>query len=135
MTKTTPGPLSCTNASPKCHVVSPSWMYQSSQTLYTWFRNPTICGNLFIISSVLQQEFVRVSKRVIFGGKFTNPSHHSFLLFLFLCYISPLLIKMWYIIIASNKERRTRIPFMMSHFLSVKIYMSYIDCPLPLNLE
>ena len=39
------------------------------QALYTWVETPTLCGHIFIIPRIMQREFGRVSKFVLFFGQ------------------------------------------------------------------
>ena len=60
------------------------------QALYTWVETPTICGHIFIIPRILQREFGRVSKFVIFQGQYYDlPLPFSPLVPFVLFYIPP----------------------------------------------
>ena len=53
--------------------VSPGFGKQAIlQALYTWVETPTTCGHIFIIPRVIQREFGRVSKFVLFHGQHTD---------------------------------------------------------------
>ena len=42
------------------------------QGLYSWSETPTCCGHIFIIPRIMQREFGRVSKFVVFSGQYTD---------------------------------------------------------------
>ena len=53
--------------------VSPGFAKQAIlQALYTWVETPTECGHIFIIPRILQREYGRVSKFVLFHGQHTD---------------------------------------------------------------
>ena len=60
------------------------------QALYTWIETPTICGHIFIIPRIMQREFGRVSKNVLFLGQHTDlPLPFTLLVPFVLLYIPP----------------------------------------------
>lgn len=71
--------------------VSPGFGKQAIlQALYTWVETPTICGHIFIIPRILQREFGRVSKFVLFQGQYNDlPLPFSPLVPFVLFYIPP----------------------------------------------
>ena len=53
--------------------VSPSFARQAIlQALSVWVETPTSCGHIFFIPRILQRDFGRLSKFVVFGGQHTN---------------------------------------------------------------
>jgi hypothetical protein len=60
------------------------------QALYTWIETPTSCGHIFIIPRIMQREFGRVSKYVLFLGQHTDlPLPFTLLVPFVLLYIPP----------------------------------------------
>ena len=53
--------------------VSPGFARQAIlQALYIWVEAPATCGHIFLVPRLLQRDFGRVSKFVLFGGQHTN---------------------------------------------------------------
>ena len=60
------------------------------QALYTWIETPTQCGHIFIIPRIMQREFGRVSKNVLYLGQHTDlPLSFTLLVPFVLLYIPP----------------------------------------------
>ena len=71
--------------------MTPSFAKQAIlQALYTWLETPTVCGHIFIIPRILQREFGRVSKFVLFHGHYIDlPLPFAPLVPFLLFYIPP----------------------------------------------
>ena len=53
--------------------LSPSFARQGIlQALSVWIETPTMCGHIFLVPRILQRDFGRLSKFVIFCGQHTN---------------------------------------------------------------
>ena len=53
--------------------VSPGFAKQAIlQSLYAWVESPTNCGHIFVIPRILQREYGRISKFVLFQGQHTD---------------------------------------------------------------
>ena len=53
--------------------ISPSFARQAIlQALAAWVESPTDSGHIFIVPRILQRDFGRLSKFVIYGGQYTN---------------------------------------------------------------
>ena len=53
--------------------VSPGFAKQAMlQSLYAWVECPTKCGHIFVIPRILQREYGRISKFVLFQGQHTD---------------------------------------------------------------
>ena len=60
------------------------------QALYTWIETPTKCGHIFIIPRIMQRDFGRVSKNVLYLGQYTDlPLPFTLLVPFVLLYIPP----------------------------------------------
>ena len=70
--------------------ISPSFARQAIlQALSVWIETPTTCGHIFLVPRILQRDFGRLSKFVVFCGQYTNIPLPFVPLVPFVIYIIP----------------------------------------------